>query len=96
MGQLLLIGTLILAVLTLVLHGYLRATPGAALLLLLGVVLIALGGSFLLRLLLFSVALYLFAKAIGTDVSHVLLQLSPLFLMLVGFYIMFRGIARRR
>jgi len=94
MGNLLLIGTLVLTVLTLTMHGYLRATPDAALFLLLGILLLAFGGGSLLRAALFVVALYLFSKAIGADVGRVLVALSPLVILLVGLYVMLRGVTR--
>ena len=95
MGNILIIIGVVFAVLNAVMKGYIKTAEGGALVLIALVFLIAAGRSILAKLVAIAIPIYFFAKEYGfekpKDFMNLMLTLLPLFIMLYGFYVMFRG-----
>jgi len=98
MGKFLVIIGITLSLLTATIKGYITYSM-AAFILIASVFLIAWGKSIFLKLLTVAFPIYIFAKEFGfeepKDFGILILNLLPLFLMLFGFWIMFRGFFKK-
>ncbi|MBT9165238.1 MAG: hypothetical protein DDT23_01253 [candidate division WS2 bacterium] len=97
-GNWLIIIGLVFMVLQAMMRGYIRTEATAALILIASIFLIARGRSTLVRLATFAIPIYFFMKEFGIGFNtfwSLILDLLPLFIMLYGFYVMFRGPFRR-
>ncbi|MGQ9571156.1 MAG: hypothetical protein ACUVUQ_10040 [Thermodesulfovibrionales bacterium] len=99
MGNFLIIIGVTFAVLQATLRG-LVSVETAGLILIATVFLIAIFKSTLIRFVAVAIPIYFFAKEYGIlkpiDFMAVILNMLPLFIMLSGFYIIFRGLSSRR
>jgi len=95
MANLLIIIGVIFAVLNASLKGYIKGEATAAIILLTVVFLLAARRSILARLIAVSIPIYFFAKEYGFlnpyELTALMFAILPLFIMLIGFYVMFRG-----
>jgi hypothetical protein len=98
MGNLIIIIGVVFAVLQAALKGYITAET-AGIILVASVFLVAFGRSMFVKLVALSIPIYFFAKEYGfvkpVDFMTLILTLLPLFIMLFGFYIMFRGLFKK-
>jgi len=95
MGNFIIIIGITFAVLNAMMKGYIKTVEGGSLILIAIVFLIAAGRSIIVKLAATAIPVYFFAREYGflnsRDFTGLMLALSPLLIMLFGYYIMFRG-----
>lgn len=96
MANVLIMIGVIFAVLQASLKGYIRTGATAGIILLTTVFLLAARRSIIARLFVLAIPIYFFAKEYGflnpADLVKLLFAILPLLIMLLGFYVMFRGL----
>jgi hypothetical protein len=100
MGNFLLIIGIVLTVLQAMLKGHIKSVNIAGLIILASTFLIAIGRNLFVKLIALTIPLYFFAKDYGLlgnkkDLWTVIFSSLPLFIMLFGFFIMFRGLFKK-
>lgn len=99
MGNFLIIIGVVFAVLNAMMKGYIKTVEGGSLILIALVFLIAARRLKLVKLATIAIPIYFFAKEYGflkpVDFMSLMISVLPLFVMLFGFYIMFRGLFKR-
>ncbi len=100
MGNFLLIIGIVLTVLQAMLKGYIKSVEVGGLIMIASAFLIAIGRNLFVKLIALAIPLYFFAKEYGLlknqkDLMAVIFSSLPLFIMLFGFYIMFRGLFKK-
>ena len=100
MGNFLIIIGVVFSILQAMLKGHIKSA-GIGVFIILGCTfLIAIGRNLFAKLIALAIPLYFFAKEYGLlknqkDLTAVIFSSLPLFIMLFGFYIMFRGILKK-